>query len=173
MATYETTHPFTHEPPSLPLARRVAGGGIIWLIGRVLLGGVFFVGGLQKLFALDAFASTLVQGGIPASTAALLAPIGATVEFFGGVALLVGFATSWASLLMIAFVVVGTIISHRFWEFQGEIRQLQMFNFEKNVMLVGGFCLLYVAGGGPYSIDRWQRIINLWRNHNRWRLLSR
>jgi uncharacterized membrane protein YphA (DoxX/SURF4 family) len=27
----------------------------------------------------------------------------------------------------------------------------------KNIMIVGAFCLLYVTGGGPYSIDRWRR----------------
>jgi uncharacterized membrane protein YphA (DoxX/SURF4 family) len=32
-----------------------------------------------------------------------------------------------------------------------------MNHFIKNIMIVAGFCFLYVAGGGPYSIDRWRR----------------
>jgi putative oxidoreductase len=173
MATYETVHPFAHEPPALPLAQRVAGGGAIWLVGRILLGGLFFVSGIEKLMGLDQFAATLMKGGLSEAAAAFLAPLGALVETMGGLAILVGFATGWASLVMAAFVVVATLVSHRFWEFEGALRQLQMAHFEKNVMLVGAFCLLYVAGGGPYSVDRWQRIVNVWRTRNQWRLLSR
>jgi putative oxidoreductase len=170
---YETAHSFPHEPPALPLAQRVAGGGVIWLTGRVLLGGMFLTGGIGKLVGLDQFVATLVQGGISAPMAAVLAPLAAMVETLGGLAIVVGFTTGWASLLMMTFVIIGTFISHRFWEFEGELRLLQMFHVEKNIMLVGALALLYVAGGGPYSIDRWQRVVNMWRTRFRWRLVSR
>jgi uncharacterized membrane protein YphA (DoxX/SURF4 family) len=38
------------------------------------------------------------------------------------------------------------------------MRMVQTAHFEKNMMIAGAFCLLYVAGGGPYSIDRWRRL---------------
>jgi putative oxidoreductase len=160
MTTYEAFPLVPYRESALPLADRVAGGATIWLAGRAVLGGLFLMSGIEKLAGLDQFAAGLVKGGIPESMAAMIAPVGAIVETLGGLAILVGFLTNWASLLMIAFVVIGTFISHRFWEFQGDVRQLQMFNFEKNVMLVGAFCMLHVAGGGPYSIDRW------WRKRN-------
>ena len=37
------------------------------------------------------------------------------------------------------------------------MRMMQTAHFEKNMMIAGAFCLLYVAGGGPYSVDRWRR----------------
>ena len=49
------------------------------------------------------------------------------------------------------------IIAHRFWQAPPEMRMMQTAHFEKNMMIAGAYCLLYVAGGGPYSIDRWRR----------------
>jgi putative oxidoreductase len=142
---------------SLPLNERVPGGRAIWLLGRLLLGGLFLMSGLQKMTALDQFAALLVTSGISDSLAAVLAPVAAGAEVLGGLLIVLGLATSWASLLMIAFTIAAAFMAHRFWEYQGEIAQLQMAHFMKNMMLVGAFCLLYVAGGGPCSIDRWWR----------------
>ncbi|MGH6767763.1 MAG: DoxX family protein [Xanthobacteraceae bacterium] len=142
---------------SLPLADRVAGGGMIWLLARVVLGGLFLMSGAQKLMGLDGFAGMLAKNGIPESIAPALAAFAAGAETLGGLCIVFGFATSWAALLMIAFTIVAAFIGHRFWEFEGGARMTQMNHFIKNIMIVAGFCFLYVAGGGPYSIDRWRR----------------
>ena len=151
-----TTH---HHPDrlSLPLDERVAGGRAIWLMGRLLIGGLFFMSGVEKVKSLDHFAASLVKSGISDSMAVVLAPVAAGAETIGGLCIALGLATSWASLMMIAFTIVAAFVSHRFWEFQGDMAQLQMAHFMKNMMIVGTFCLLYVSGGGPCSIDRWMR----------------
>jgi putative oxidoreductase len=146
-----------HHHMSLPLADRVTGGGMIWLMARVILGGLFLVSGSQKLMGLGQFAEMLVKGGLSEQVALVLAPVAAIAETLGGLCILLGFATGWASLVMMAFVMIGAFIAHRFWEFQGEMRMLQQNHFLKNIMITCGFALLYVAGGGPYSIDRWRR----------------
>jgi putative oxidoreductase len=139
------------------LAFRVPGGGMIWLFGRVMLGGLFLMSGLEKLMAPDAFAASLVKNGIPDELAPMLAWLGAGVETIGGFCIVFGLATAWASLALIAFTILAAFIAHRFWEAAPDARMMQMAHFEKNMMLVGAFCLLYVAGGGPFSIDRWRR----------------
>jgi putative oxidoreductase len=144
-------------PLSLPLNERIAGGRGFWLIGRLLIGSLFFISGAEKLMGLDHFAASLVKQGIPDGLAAVLAPIGAVSETVGGLCIALGLFTSWASLLMIAFTIIAAFISHRFWEAQGEMAQLQQAHFTKNLMIVGAFCLLYVSGGGPCSVDRWWR----------------
>jgi putative oxidoreductase len=146
-----------HHHLSLPLAERVAGGGFIWLVARLVLGGLFVMGGTGKLTGLDQFAGMLVKNGIPETIAPTLAAIGAISETAGGLLIMLGLATNWAALLLIAFTIIATLIAHRFWEFQGDGRMNQMNHFTKNVMIVCGFLFLYVAGGGPYSIDRWWR----------------
>jgi putative oxidoreductase len=125
----------------------------ILLLGRIALGAIFVKSGLQKLLALGAFAASLAQRGVPASTT--WAVIGATVEFVGGILIVTGLRTREASLLMILFVIVATGISHRFWEFAEAARRTQESQFFKNLSIIGGFLLLFVTGGGRYSLDGW------------------
>src|SRR4051812_1391 len=121
------------------------------LIGRVALGAIFVKSGLQKLTALAAFASSLAARGVPQSS--ILALIGATVEFAGGLLIVSGLRTREASLLMIAFVAVATGISHRYWEYAEPARRLQESQFFKNLSIIGGFVLLFATGAGRYSLD--------------------
>jgi putative oxidoreductase len=129
----------------------VKGDDIIHLLGRLALGAIFVKSGLQKLMGLGAFAASLAGRGIPASST--WAMIGATVEFVGGVLIVTGFRTREASLLMVLFVIVATGISHRFWEYADAARRLQESQFFKNLAIIGGFLLLYVAGAGRFSLD--------------------
>src|ERR1051325_2642957 len=143
------------------LALRAPAGGAIWLIGRVVLGGLFFISGAQKLMGIDQFAASLVKNGIPDQFAPMLAWLGAGVETIGSLLILLGLATSWAALFLIAFMIVAAFIAHRFWDAPAEMRMMQTAHFEKNMMIAGAFCLLYVAGGGPYSLDRSRRLHGL------------
>jgi putative oxidoreductase len=130
---------------------------VVRLVGRVLLGGPFLISGTQKLLTASNFADGLARRGIPEFLATPLAYLGATVEAVGGFLVVFGGATAWIALLMILFTITATLISHRFWEFEGTVRQAQYTNFTKNLMIVGGFCFLHVAGSGRYSIDGWLR----------------
>ena len=131
--------------------------GDLWrLVGRILLGGIFVVSGYGKLMGLAAFAASLEKNGVPYASA--LAPVGASVEFFGGVAIVLGVEVRSAALLMIAFVIVATLISHRFWELQDAARQAQLTQFSKNMAIIGGFAVLHGAGGGCFAVERlWRR----------------
>lgn len=126
------------------------------LLGRILLGSIFVISGYGKLFGLAAFAASLEKNGVPYASA--LAPVGACVEFFGGLAIVLGIEVRAAALLMIAFVIVATLVSHRFWELEDAARRAQVTQFSKNVAIIGGFVLLHAAGGGGYAIERlWRR----------------
>jgi putative oxidoreductase len=140
------------------LAFRVPAGGAVWLIGRVILGGLFLTSGAEKLMGIDQFAASLVKNGIPDQFAPTLAWLGAAVETVGGLLIVLGLATSWASLFLLAFTIIAAFIAHRFWQAPPDMRMMQTTHFEKNMMIAAAFCLLYVAGGGPYSLDRWRRL---------------
>jgi putative oxidoreductase len=102
--------------------------------------------------ALSAFAASLASRGVPQSS--MLAVIGATVEFVGGIMIVTGFRVRPASLLMILFVIVATGISHRYWEYADTAaRRAQESQFFKNLSILGGFLLLYVCGPGRFSLD--------------------
>jgi putative oxidoreductase len=131
-------------------------GDQLLLVGRILLGGIFVLSGYGKLMGLAAFAASLETKGVPFASG--LALIGACVEFFGGLAIVLGIEVRYAAMLMTAFVIVATLISHRFWELQGALRQAQTTQFSKNMAIIGGFVLLLAAGGGRFALERlWRR----------------
>src|SRR2546428_168943 len=72
-------------------------GDTIVLLGRILIGGIFVQSGFDKLMGLDAFAAGLAARGLPAALMPVLAPIGASVEFFGGLAIVFGLMTRCAA----------------------------------------------------------------------------
>jgi len=142
-----------------PWIDRVAAawGDTICLLARILIGGIFVQSGFQKLMGLDAFAAGLARNGIPTDIAPMLAPIGAGVEFVGGLAIVFGLMTRYAAVLMIVFVIVATLISHRFWALQGAERRTQTVQFAKNVAITGGFLCAFFTGAGRLSLDHWRR----------------
>ena len=123
------------------------------LVARIAMSALFIPGGLRKLMDLGAFAGMLHKQGVP--LADVLAPVGACVEFLGGLAVLVGLQMRVATLLMILFTIIASFIAHRFWEFEGAARQMQQTNFFKNLAIIGGFCALWAAGAGRFALDRW------------------
>jgi putative oxidoreductase len=126
------------------------------LLGRIALSALFIPGGLSKLTNLAGFTASLQKQGVP--FAEVLAPLGAGIEFLGGIAVLIGFQTRLAAVLMILFTIIATLIAHRFWEFEGAQRQMQQGQFFKNLAIVGGYLALWVSGPGRYALDRlWRR----------------
>jgi putative oxidoreductase len=154
--SYRTAdHERGHYSQSVSIERIAADwGDAIRLIGRILIGGIFIQSGLAKLMALDGFAALLTSHGVP--WAPVLAPIGAAVEFGGGLAIVLGVATRYAALLMIAFVIVATAISHRFWALAPDQASAQAVHFAKNIAIIGGFLFVLAAGGGAWSLERWR-----------------
>jgi putative oxidoreductase len=149
-------------PASSVLDRLTAGigGDTVWLLARCCIGGIFVYSGFGKLTGLEGFAASLAKNGVP--MADVMAVVGATVEFFGGLAIVLGLQTRYAALLMAAFTVSATLISHRFWEFQdiAAFKQ-QSVHFMKNLAIFGAFLLLFVQGGGRLSLDGWWRRVRI------------
>jgi putative oxidoreductase len=126
------------------------------LVGRVLLGWLFVESGWRKLTGMDAFIASLVNRRVPYAT--VLGWIGAPLEFFGGLALMLGGVTRCAALVMIVFTIVATLIGHRYWEIaDAALRRMQQAHFAKNLAIIGGLVLLAVTGGGRLSVDGWRR----------------
>jgi putative oxidoreductase len=126
------------------------------LVGRVMMGWIYVESGFRKLTGMDAFITSLVRRGVPYPT--VLGWIGAPLEFFGGLALLLGAWMRCATIAMIVFTVVATLIGHRYWEIAEPVaRRIQQSNFAKNITIIGGLILLYVTGGGRFSIDGLRR----------------
>ncbi len=122
------------------------------LIIRLTLGIIFFAHGGQKLFGL--FGGSGIQGTVEAFTnmeimlPALTARLVAFIEFFGGIALILGFFTREASILII-LVMLGAIWTVH-WQNGFFITND---GFEYNFVLIGACLALLFSGGGAASID--------------------
>jgi putative oxidoreductase len=135
------------------LDRLASGGGSLFmLLGRVALAAIFVPSGFGKLAHIDVFAHTLAARGVPMS--GLMAVIGACVEFFGSLAVVLGFKTRYAALLMAAFTAFAAVIAHRFWQLEGPAHEAQYLQFMKNMAILGGYICLFAAGPGAIAIDR-------------------
>jgi putative oxidoreductase len=142
--------------PALSYADGLAASSadIVLLIARILLAWAFVRSGYGKMFNIDATVAAYVSRGIPTAIAYLAIP----VEFFGGLALMFGFATRYMAILMFAFTLIATLTSHRYWDFTEAVaRRAQDSNFYKNMSMLGGFAALFVCGGGRFSLDGWLR----------------
>jgi len=127
---------------------------IVLLIGRIFIGWIFVRSGYGKIFDIPAYAATFPGRGLPT----LLAYIAVPAEFFGGLALIFGFATRYAAVVMTIFMLVATFSSHRYWDFtDAAARRAQDSNFYKNVAILGGIFLLFVCDPGRFSLDAWLR----------------
>jgi putative oxidoreductase len=124
---------------------------IVLLIARIALGVIFLRESTFKFMDLGGFIDSMASKGMP--MASVIAPVAAVAEFCGGVAVIFGFATRYAALLMVAFTLAASLTSHRYWEQTGNVARNNDIHFYKNISMIGGFLALFVAGAGRYSVD--------------------
>src|SRR2546428_4171793 len=118
----------TMGPSAAPQAMPAVLQDFLLLVGRVLVGWIFVRSGWGKVMDLGAFAATMPGRGLPTWLAYVAGP----VEVVGGAALILGLFSRWAALLMLAFTVIATASSHRYWEFtDAAARRAQDVNFYK------------------------------------------
>ncbi|HLA32048.1 MAG TPA: DoxX family protein [Pseudomonas sp.] len=116
----------------------------IVLVARLLLGHIFLLAGLSKITGYAGTQGYMESMGVPG----VLLPLVIALEIGGSLAVILGFFTRWAALLLSGFCLLAALIFHRNFS-----DQMQMIMFMKNFAIAGGFLLLYVQGAGAYSID--------------------
>lgn len=113
--------------------------------GRVLLSLIFVMGGLGKLGA--GYAGT--QGYMDAmGVPGMLLPLVILLEIGGGLALILGWKTRIAALLLAGFTILAALIFHHDFA-----NQVDMIMFMKNLAISGGLLILATHGAGSYSLD--------------------
>jgi putative oxidoreductase len=125
------------------------GQDVLLLVARVLLGWIFVSSGWRKLMDMPGFIKTMPRRDLPE----FLGYIAPPVEFLGGLCLLLGFATRYASLVMLLFIIIASFSSHRYWAAEPAQVANQSSHFWKNVSMMGGAVLLFITGAGRYALD--------------------
>lgn len=129
------------------------------LVARLLLSGMFVMSGFQKLVDPSGTAGMITGAGLPAAT--LLAYVAGLFELVTGLAVLTGFQTRIAALLLAAFSAFTAFVFHSgainvpsFPEAANGL--LTLFNslmMMKNLTIAGGFLALAAVGAGAFSVD--------------------
>ncbi|WP_333978472.1 DoxX family protein [Acinetobacter colistiniresistens] len=114
---------------------------VVSLIARLLLAYIFLVAGWGKIVGYAGTAGYMESMGVPGA----LLPLVILVEFGGGLALLFGFQTRFASLGLGIFSILTAFIFHGGAE--------DAINFMKNFAMAGGFFMLMLYGAGRISLD--------------------
>lgn len=117
------------------------------LIARVLLALIFIMAGFSKLTGAEATAGYFGALGIPMPGVSVY--LVGLFEVVGGLAIVAGFQTRIAALLLAAFCIASAVLAHNNFA-----DQTQMIMFMKNLGLAGGFLLLWVHGAGGMSVDK-------------------
>ena len=116
----------------------------VTLIGRMLLAGIFLHEAWSKLTSYDAAVRYMEAFGVPGE----LLPLAIAIEAGCGLAILIGFHTRAAALMLAAFCVVTAVVFHTKL---GDRNQL--LHFEKDLAIAGGLLILSVYGGGAWTVD--------------------
>jgi putative oxidoreductase len=75
------------------------------------------------------------------------------VEVGGGLALIAGFGTRVAALVLALFTLVASFFFHAYWGVPADQAFVQQLLFFKNVGVVGGLFVLVAHGAGAWSLD--------------------
>jgi len=128
----------------------------VLLAARILIALLFLIFGWQKLTGFSGTVQYMVHVGAPIPVLATIVAI--AMEFFVGIAITAGAFTRPLALLLALYTLGTAFIAHHYWTMTGMAHFENEINFYKNISIIGGLLVLYVAGAGRYSIDVW------WRN---------
>ncbi|TCT08851.1 DoxX family protein [Paralcaligenes ureilyticus] len=128
----------------------VANSDVLILLARLLLMSLFLVTGWQKLTNFSGTVTYMSSIGAPAPTLSTIISI--IMEFFVGIALIIGVFTRQLALLYVVFVLATALVGHRYWTLEGAARHENQINFFKNMSIMGGLLLLAITGPGRFAI---------------------
>lgn len=121
------------------------------LIGRLLFVALFLPAGISKLTGFAGTVGYISSVGLPLPTLGAVAAL--TVEIVGSLALLAGYGTRVAALVLAAFTLAASVFFHNYWGAAPEQVFVQQLMFFKNMAVIGGLLVLAAHGAGSWSLD--------------------
>ncbi|MEJ6781582.1 DoxX family protein [Aminobacter sp. Piv2-1] len=124
----------------------VANSSAVILAGRVLLSIIFVLAGYAKLTAIAGTAGWFGSLGLPLPTVTTV--VVGVVEVVAGLAILVGYQTRIAAIVLALFTLAASAVAHT-----DLADQVQMMFLQKNLAIAGGLFVLAAAGAGALAVD--------------------
>jgi putative oxidoreductase len=122
------------------------------ILGRVLLGLYFLVPGIMKIMSIDGTIAYMTAHGVPVPQ--LLLWVTVLLQVAGGIALIAGWNTQIAALLLAGLTLLISVFMHDFWnEYPGGSQAHELQNFIKNLGIFAGLAILAARGAPRASLD--------------------
>jgi len=118
---------------------------------RLLFVALFLPAGISKLTGFAGTVGYITSVGLPLPTVAAATAL--VVEIVGSLALLAGFGTRIAALVLAVFTLVASFFFHAYWGVPADQAMVQQLLFFKNIGVVGGLLALAAHGAGGWSLD--------------------
>lgn len=125
---------------------------LIYPAGRAFLGVLFFISGVNKIFAFSGVAGWMASAGLP--FASLLLAVTILIEVGGGLMLITGWQARWSALVIALFLIPTTLIFHAFWSADAAQYQAQLTSFLKNLAILGGMLVVFEREQSAPAIHR-------------------
>jgi putative oxidoreductase len=129
-----------------------AGAGAIFLVARVIFGGILAFNGLNHFLNAGQMTPYAEAKGVPA--ASVLVPFTGGQLLVGGLAIILGIYPAVGAGALAVFLPIAAVAMHDFWAVPDEQQQTEMTQFLKNIAMTGG-ALAFLAVSGvdwPYAV---------------------
>ncbi len=114
---------------------------ILFLVGRIILGGYFLMSGFDHFQHLTMMSGYAKSKGVPAASFAV--GFSGVLLLLGGLSVVLGAYPTVGLWLLVIFLVPVSIKMHNFWTIADPTQKMgEMINFTKNMALVGAILML-------------------------------
>jgi uncharacterized membrane protein YphA (DoxX/SURF4 family) len=123
-----------------------------FVLGRILYGGFFVLGGLNHFQHLNMMSGFVGSKGVPAPKAAVV--ISGLLIIVGGLSVIVGYHVWFGLACIMLFLVPVSFLMHNYWVETDMMQRInQRVNFQKNIALLGAaLMMLMIPKPWPLSV---------------------
>jgi putative oxidoreductase len=127
---------------------------VAFLIGRVMLGGMYLYSGITNLIELGGKAGYAASKGLPAPT--VFVALASSLLIVGGLSIVTGLRPRLGVAAIALFLIPVTLIMHNFWALDGMEQVIELHAFQGNLGLLGAALIfLAIPRPWPVSLDSW------------------
>ncbi len=123
----------------------------LFVLGRILYGGFFVLGGLNHFQHLGMMSGFVGSKGVPAPKPSVI--VSGLLIIVGGLSVILGYHVRIGLLCLVVFLVPVTLLMHNYWVETDMMQRInQRVNFQKNVALLGA-ALMMLMTPRPWTIS--------------------
>ena len=124
----------------------------VFLLGRILFGGFFLLGGINHFQHLNMMAGFTASKGMPAAKPSVMAS--GLLIIVGGLLVILGTHVRVGLACIVLFLVPVTFMMHNYWVETDMMQRInQRVNFQKNLALLGAaLMMLMIPRPWPMSV---------------------